>query len=148
MRGHNLVRGKMYNSDFMEYLSDKTGVDFIIIDELSKRSTNIFDIATTLINLYGVDNKELGKIWGDYLGFAYVDPNSTIVKAEYIKKLGIDFIKTNKVIPLYKFGRAVTVSTADPNNPFMQDKLEKMLDEIVSLVFCFPFDVEDYLKKI
>ena len=138
----------MYNSDFAEYLSDKTGIDFIIIDELSEKSTNVFDIATTLINLYGVDNRELGKIWGDYLGFAYVDPNATIVKEEYINKLGLNFIKNNKVIPLYKFGRAVTVSTPDPHNPFMQDKLEKMLDEIVSLVFCFPFDVEKYLNKV
>lgn len=136
----------MYNSDFAEYLSDKTGIDFIILDELYEKKTNVFDIATTLINLYGVDRNKLGKIWGDYIGFAYVDPNSTIVKEEYIQKLGVDFIMKNKVLPMYKFGKAVTVSTYDPLNPFLQDKLEKKLDEIVSLVFCFPFDIENYIK--
>lgn len=136
----------MYNSDFKEYLSNKTGVDFLVIGELFERIPNVFDIAQTLINLYGIDRDKLGKIWGDYLGFAYVDPNTTIVNMEYVNKVGIDFVKKNKVIPLYKFGRAVTVSTSDPTNPFMQDRLEKMLDEIVSLVFCFPFDIDKYLQ--
>lgn len=136
----------MYNSDFPEYLSDKTGIDLLLIDDLYEKKTDIFDIATILINKYGVDRQKLGKIWGDYIGFAYVDPNSTMVKEEYINKLGIDFIMKNNVLPLYKFGRAVTVSTPKPDNPFLQDKLEKMLDEIVSLVFCFPFDIENYIK--
>lgn len=137
----------MYDSDFKEYLSDNTGVDFTTINELFRRMPYVFDIASTLINLYGIERERLGKIWGDYLGFAYVDPNATLVKTEYVSKLGLDFIRKNKVMPLYKFGRAVTVATSDPTNPFMQDKLEKMLDEIVSLVFCFPFDVETYLAK-
>lgn len=136
----------MYNSDFREYLSDKTDIDFITIDELFERMPNVFDIASTLINIYGIEKEKLGKIWGDYLGFAYVDPNTTIVTRELIDKLGIDFIRKNKIMPLYKFGRAVTVCTPDPTNPYMQDKLEKMLDEIVSLVFCFPLDIDNYLK--
>lgn len=136
----------MYNSDFPLYLSDKTGIDLIQMEELFEKKKDPFDIALTLIEKYGVDEKDLGKIWGDYLGFAYVDPNSSIVNQEFIQKLGINFIKENKVIPLYKFGKAVTVSTPNPQNPFIQDKLEKRLDEIVSFVFCFPFDIEIYLQ--
>lgn len=136
----------MYNQDFKEYLSDNTGVDFLIIDELFERMQNVFDIANALITVYGVDHAKLGKLWGDYLGFAYVNPNASLVNTDLVNKLGISFVKKSSVIPLYKFGKAVTVSTSDPTNPFMQDRLEKMLDEIVSLVFCFPFDIETYLS--
>lgn len=136
----------MYESDFQEYLSEKTGVDFITISDLFEQESDVFKIALILIEKYDVDDKVLGKIWGDYLGFAYVNPCNSIVKPEYIKLTGVDFIKKYNALPLYKFGRAITVSTSDPKNPFIQDKLEKKLGELVSFVFCFPFDIEIYLQ--
>ena len=136
----------MYNSDFKDYLAEKIDIDFIILDELFEKKTDFFDIAYILIENHEIDSKNLGKIWGDYLGFAYVDPNTTIVNQEFINKMGVDFISSNKVLPLYKFGKAVTVCTSDPKNPFIQDKVEKKLGELVSFVFCFPFDIELYLQ--
>jgi type IV pilus assembly protein PilB len=136
----------MYNSDFKIYLSDQTELDFELISELFEKNENVFDVAFKLIEDYGIDTKFLGKIWGDYIGFAYVDPNSTIINQEYLQKVGIDFIKENNAIPMYKFGKAITVSTSNPQNPYIQDMLEKKLGEIVSFVFCFPFDIEIYLK--
>lgn len=136
----------MYNLEFKDYLADKTGIDFVVIDELFNIYADVFDVAYSLIENHGVDSKKMGKIWGDYLGFAYVDPSSSIVNKEYINKIGINFIKTNSVLPLYKFGKAVTVSTSDPSNPYILDKVEKRLGELVSFVFCFPFDIDTYLS--
>lgn len=136
----------MYNSDFKKYLANHTRVDFSIIDELFSKKTDIFAIAYDLINIHGVDSEKLGKAWGDYLGFAYVDPNKSIVNKEYVQKIGIDFIRINKAIPLYKFGKAVTVSTAYPDNSVIQSQMAKKLGELVSFVFCFPFDIKDYLQ--
>ena len=67
-----------------------------------ERLSNVFDIAQALINQYGLERSKLGKIWGDYLGFAYVDPNASIVSEEYINKLGFDFVKKNKVLPCFR----------------------------------------------
>lgn len=137
----------MYNTDFQIYLAEKINISIDVITELfSKYSNDVFKAAFVLIEKYGVDEKELGKIWGSYLGYAYVDPNKSIVKPEYIQKVGVQYILENKAIPLYKFGKAVTVSTSNPTNPYLQDKMEKKLDEIVSFVFCFPFDIEIYLQ--
>lgn len=135
----------MYDSDFKQYLSDNLGFDYDIIEKIPS-TVDIFNIAKVLIQIHKVDKGKLGKIWGSYLGFAYVDPNTSIVNQEYIKKAGMSFILENKALPLYKFGRAVTVSTSNPQNPFLQDKIEKKLEEIVSLVFCFPFDIQMYLR--
>ena len=137
----------MCDLDFQIYLSEKTNIDINRITELfEKNPNNVFKVALTLIDYYGIEEGELGKIWGGYLGFAYVDPSKSIVNKEYIEKLGVDFILENKILPLYKLGKAVTVTTSNPTNPFIQDKIEKKLNELVSLVFCFPFDIELYVK--
>lgn len=136
----------MYNSDFKVYLANKTGVSIAILNELFKKHFNIFDIASILIQKYSVDKEQLGRIWGDYLGFAYVDPNKSIVDQEYIKKIGINFIEMNKILPLYKLGKAVTLCTSNPSNSSVVTHTQRKLGELVSLVFCFPFDIKEYLQ--
>lgn len=136
----------MHNQNLETYLCQKINLDTEIIKSLfAKNKENEFEIALILNSEYGIAKAELGKIWGSYFGLAYVDPNTSIINDEYIKKTGVDFIIKNKALPLYKFGKAVTVTTSDPTNPYLQDKLERRLEEIVSLVFCFPFDIENYL---
>lgn len=138
----------MYDADFQNYLSEKTGIDLTIIESLfEKHKLDVFDVALELLEHHGISDTELGKIWGSYMGFAYVDPNSSIVKHDYIEKVGVDFILENKAMPLYKFGKAVTVTTSNPTNPYIQDKLEKRLNELVSFVFCFPFDIDIYIQR-
>lgn len=136
----------MYDSDFRELLAKKTGVYIGIIEDLFKHNFNVFDAAQILIEKYHVDKEKLGRIWGDYLGFAYVDPNKSIVNQEYIDKLGLTFIEMNKVLPLYKLGRAVTLCTSNPANTSIMEHTKKKLGELVSLVFCFPFDIKNYLR--
>lgn len=136
----------MYDSDFKDYLASKTGINIAILEELFKKYFNLFDIALILIEQYQVDKEKLGRIWGDYLGYAYVDPNKSIVDQEYIKKVGIGFIEMNKILPLYKLGKAVTFCTSNPTNPSIVGHTQKKLGELVSLVFCFPFDIKTYLQ--
>lgn len=136
----------MYNSDFSIYLSEKTDIDLATIEELFEKEVDPFRVAFLLVEKYGADEGKLGKIWGDYLGYAYVDPNKCIVNQEYIQKIGVEFVTKYKALPLYKFGKAVTVSTPNPQNPYIQDRMEKELKEIVSFVFCFPFDIDIYLQ--
>lgn len=137
----------MYDSDFRELLAKKTGIYIGIIEDLFKHNFNVFDAAQILIEKYHVDKEKLGRIWGDYLGFAYVDPNKSIVNQEYIDKLGLTFIEMNKVLPLYKLGKAVTLCTSNPANTSIMEHTQKKLGELVSLVFCFPFDIKSYLRE-
>lgn len=137
----------MYGDDFSKYISEKTGVSFIIVDELFKQHFNVFEAAQILIEKHRVNKETLGRAWGDYLGFAYVDPNKSIVNQEYINKVGLSFIEMNKILPLYKLGKAVTFCTSNPTNPSIVEHTQRKLGELVSLVFCFPFDIKTYLKE-
>lgn len=137
----------MYDASFKDYLARNTGVDPKILNELFNRvPLKIFDVASELIEKYGVDKEMLGRLWGDYLGFAYVDPNKSIVNQEYIQKIGINFIEINKILPLYKLGKAVTLCTSHPDNQSIVEHTQRKLGELVSLVFCFPFDIKNYLQ--
>lgn len=138
----------MQNSELQTSILRNIEIDSDIIKKLfAEEDKDSFNIALRLIKLHGADKAKLGKAWGDYLGFAYVDPNNSILNPEYIQKMGARFIIDNRALPLYKFGKAVTVATSNPTNPFIQDKVEKKLGEIVSFVFCFPFDIETCLLK-
>lgn len=138
----------MYDTKFKEYLARNTNVDIIILNELfNKVPFNVFNVAFELIEKYHVDKEQLGRLWGDYLGYAYVDPNKSIVNQEYIKKIGISFIEINKILPLYKLGKAVTLCTSHPENKSIIDHTQRRLGELVSLVFCFPFDIKTYLQS-
>lgn len=137
----------MYDTKFKEYLARNTGINIIILNELFNRVPfNVFNVASELIEKYHVDKEQLGRLWGDYLGYAYVDPNKSIVNQEYIKKIGISFIEMNKILPLYKLGKAVTLCTSHPENKSIIDHTQRRLGELVSLVFCFPFDIKAYLQ--
>lgn len=137
----------MYDSNFKSYLSRCTGVNIKILNELfNKVPFKVFDVASELIENYGVDKERLGRIWGDYIGFAYVDPNKSIVNQEYIQRIGISFIEMNKILPLYKLGKAVTLCTSHPENTSLVEHAQRKLGELVSLVFCFPFDIKTYIQ--
>ena len=136
----------MYDYNFKTCLAGSTGIDIDTINELFQKHFNVFEIALILIEQYDVDKDKLGRLWGDYLGFAYVDPNKSIVNQEYIKKIGLSFIEMNKILPLYKLGKAVTFCTSNPTNPSIVEHTQKKLGELVSLVFCFPFDIKTYLQ--
>lgn len=137
----------MYDPKFKDYLARNTGIHITILNELFNRVPfNVFNVALELIEKYHVDKEQLGRLWGDYLGYAYVDPNKSIVNQEYIKKIGISFIEMNKILPLYKLGKAVTLCTSHPENKSIIDHTQRRLGELVSLVFCFPFDIKTYLQ--
>ena len=88
MRGKSFERQKiMFSNKFRKYLSEKTGIDELILDELYYDSSDIFNIAMNLIEKYNIDRTELGRLWGDFLGYAYVDPNTTIINMDLRMKM-------------------------------------------------------------
>ena len=138
---------KMYNENFQLNLAKKINIDAEIIKKLFEdNKEDVYKVALALISDYEISKEKLGKIWGNCLGYAYVNPNVSIVKPEYVKKLGAKLIKKYQALPMYKFGEALTVATSDPYNPYLQVKMEKLLDEVVSFVFCFSFDIENYIS--
>src|SRR5574344_1887204 len=84
--------------DFKNYIASKTELDSEVIDELFKNYDDEFQIARILEDRYGFKKDFLGKIWGDYLGFAYVEPRNSIVNKSYLKEVGKGFLRANSEI--------------------------------------------------
>ncbi len=88
----------------------------------------------------------LGKLWGDALEIAYVDPTKTIIQYELLNKLPAGLAEQDMVLPLYAVGEAVTVAMANPRNPVTISRLENALGTFVSPVFAFPDQLRSTLE--
>lgn len=86
---------------------------------------------------------EMGKIWGDSLGIAYVDLNKTLIQHPVVQKLPEKFARTNKVIPIYQLDNTVTVASASLLQPSVQREAERLAGSGVSTVFSYSEDIED-----
>ncbi len=80
----------------------------------------------------------IGKLWGDSMQMAYVDPTRSIIQYALLDKLPRDFAGQHRLIPLYALNEVVTVAMADPLDQTVLDRLEGYLGAIPSTVFAFP----------
>jgi type IV pilus assembly protein PilB len=89
---------------------------------------------------------QAGRLWGDFIGVAYVDTDRSLIDPQLIEKLPEEYAKRHNVIPLYNFGSVVTVATADPFDRAALSGVENYLDTFVSPVFAFPSEIASSLE--
>ncbi len=97
--------------------------------------------------LYMVENRPqlkamFGKLWGDTLGIAYVDPTKTVVEFDLVNKLPKNFAEQHNVIPIYNTENVITVAMADPANTSLQRMIESHMDALISPVFALPDQIQ------
>jgi len=92
-----------------------------------------------------IKNK-VGRLWGDYIGFAYVDTDKSLMDPQLIEELPEEYAKRNNILPLYSFGSVVTVATPDPGDRAALSGAENFLDTFVSPVFAFPSEIASSLE--
>lgn len=109
---------------------------------LSKYQGNAFAILEYLLKEHTEQKNELGKLWGNSIGAAYVDLDKTLVQQNIIKKLPERFAREHKMVPLYQFGDTITIAAADPTNKFILKVAGSMMESPVSPVFSCPEDIE------
>jgi type IV pilus assembly protein PilB len=95
-------------------------------------------------NAFGKD--VLGRLWGDSMGFAYIDPKSILFESHLVQLLPESFARKHHIIPIYQFGEALTVAFANPMDQFVIKDAEKLTGRMVSPVFAFPQDIEDAIE--
>lgn len=132
--------------EFLNYLQKKLDLEPFLLRDLMKEHS-IFEVVDILVSNYNIDKEKIGQIFGGYLGYAYVDINNVIFDPQYMKSIPKEYLKMQVVLPLYKFGPAITVATARPTNPYLQNNIEKQLHSVISLVFSFPRDIINYIEK-
>ncbi len=89
---------------------------------------------------------DLGKLWGDAQGVAYVSPEKTLVREDLVRKVPRALAREHRVLPIYEMNYVVTVVTDRPDNRERVHLLEPLLDRQVSLVFAFPRQIEAALE--
>lgn len=132
--------------EFLNYLQKKLDLEPFLLRDLMKEHS-IFEVVDILVSNYNIDKEKIGQIFGGYIGYAYVDINNVIFDPQYMKSIPKEYLKMQVVLPLYKFGPAITVATARPTNPYLQNNIEKQLHSVISLVFSFPRDIINYIEK-
>jgi type IV pilus assembly protein PilB len=95
----------------------------------------------------GAANKfELGIIWGDSIGFSFVELGKTLFQSEVVHQLPEKFARKNKIIPIYQFGDIVTLATANPRDASVLANAESIINKKVSPVFALPEEIEDAIE--
>ncbi|MDM8515686.1 ATPase, T2SS/T4P/T4SS family [Desulfobacterales bacterium HSG16] len=108
---------------------------------------NAFSVLTHLVRERGAKRDLVGKLWGDSIGYAYVNLSKTIIQPELIKEISEAFARENNVIPVYKFGDTVTVATSDPSSIRKTKEIEKVVSQPISTIFSLPEDIEAAIDR-
>lgn len=95
-------------------------------------------------NAYGKD--VLGRLWGDSINVAYVDPKSVLFEPNMVQMLPESFARKHHIIPVYQFGEALTVALANPLDQFVIKDAEKLMGKMISPVFSFSQDIDDAIE--
>jgi type IV pilus assembly protein PilB len=85
----------------------------------------------------------LGQLWGDSLNVSYINLSKSIIQSQALQLLPEDFARSNKVMPVYQFGEALTVASANPTDKNLTKEIEKTIMKPVSMMFAFTEDIED-----
>lgn len=138
---------KVENFDFIRALN----LAGILVEQssqylLEKFEGNALSVLVHLISEGNAGKDELCKLWGDSLGFAHVDLDKTLFQQDIVQKIPEKFARRHNMIAIYKFGESITVATSDPANDFIQKELARLIGHPVSLVFSFPYDIEDAIE--
>jgi type IV pilus assembly protein PilB len=107
------------------------------------------DSFAALLNLVRSDSslrEDLGVLWGNLLGVAYVDPAKTLVQYDLCSRMPEPFLRAKRVLPLYELGGAVTVAVPNPDDKALRSEMENLLNGFVSPVFAFPDQIEAALE--
>jgi len=85
----------------------------------------------------------LGKLWGDSIGFTYVNPEMTAIQPEAIRQIPREFAETNQIVPLYSFGGPLSIAAANPQNKALETLVTNKFNIIPSFVFSLPEEITD-----
>ena len=99
-----------------------------------------------LLSLQALPKDEICRLYGDTMGIAYVDLTRTIIQPEVVNLLPRDFAVAHSMIPLYRFGGAVTVASADPLNLTLRDDAARLIGQPVNAVFSPPCEIVEAVE--
>lgn len=133
------------NSIFLDAL-DKSNV-LIPDEELAslsqKHGKGTLELAEALVREGYLTRDLVCKLWSDSINTAYVDPLTTVILPEAIKKIPRDIAVKAQAIPTYILEDVLTVCMADPHDTKLVSRLEAITKHTISPVFSLPSEIND-----
>ncbi len=115
-------------------------------DLLYKYQADCLGMLQHLVQREAGHRHELGQLWGDAWGLAYVDLASTTMRYDLVGLLPERFAKTHGILPLYQVGGVITLAVSLPPDPPLLSEIENIFNTFVSPVFAFPDQIQSALE--
>lgn len=135
------------NLEFFENVLSEPGVEREDIQALHAKSAGA-DLAflQSLVEQRLVQKDRACRLWGDSVGFAYVDPLASIVTKEAVGLIPKEIARKGTVLGLYVLEGILTVAMAEPGDSMLVARIENIAGVKVSPVFAMPVEILDAIE--
>jgi type II secretory ATPase GspE/PulE/Tfp pilus assembly ATPase PilB-like protein len=104
------------------------------------------ELVEKLIAENHLSKEEGSRFWATTLGFAYVDPHSSVITKEALDLLTEEIAAKVQSLPLYKLDATVTIAMAHPEDETLVARLGKITGLHVSPVYANSNDIHDLIQ--
>lgn len=118
------------------------------LSALALQHENPLDLLQVLIDQKLLLKEDACRIWGDYLGIAYVDVLASGITVEAVKQIPLEIARKARAIGLYVIDGVLTVALATPEDARLVRRLEQIAGIPISPVFCLPCEIDDAMSII
>jgi type IV pilus assembly protein PilB len=134
-------------SDFVSLLRGRPGFDFgPKLNVLAERHENPLDLLQALIDQKLLLKEDACRLWGDFLGIAYVDVLASGITDEAVKLIPIEIARKVRAIGIYVIDGVLTVAMATPEDASLVHSLGRITQIPLSAVFCLPCEIDDAIS--
>lgn len=118
------------------------------LDALAAKHERSLDLLQVLIDQKLLLKEDACRIWGDFLGIAYVDVLASSITVQAVKQIPLEIARKTQAIGLYVIDGVLTVAMATPEEATLVRRLEQIARTPISPVFCLPCEIDDAMSII
>jgi type II secretory ATPase GspE/PulE/Tfp pilus assembly ATPase PilB-like protein len=134
-------------SEFVALLRSRPGFDFgPKLSVLAERHEDPLELLQVLINQKLLLKEDACRLWGDYLGIAYVDVLASGITDEAVRMIPIEIARKVRAIGIYAIDGVLTVAMAKPEDSGLVQSLGRITQIPLSAVFCLPCEIDDAIS--
>lgn len=132
------------NPAFLNFVVGKGILNEQDAKELNEQHpNNSYALLNQMIRKGLIKKNESGALWGDSIGFPYIELTKTLFQPHIVEKLPEKLARKYQIIPIYQFGDTITLATENPTNTVLLREAANMMGCPVSPVFAFPDEIND-----
>lgn len=118
------------------------------LEALAAKHERPLDLLQVLIDQKILLKEDACRLWGDFLGIAYVDVLASSITAQAVNQIPLEIARKTQAIGLYVIDGVLTVAMATPEDVTLVRRLALIAGTPVSPVFCLPCEIADAMSII